>query len=135
MMHDEVFIVGFFVLGIYKTFELFARRRERTMFIEKFFEHCEKLDLSDSFKMPPISFGNANYGSSAIKIALLLMGVGLGCLLSFFTYLVCEAGGFGLSNEMLSFLSFAYITIFGGLGLLISYLIELRQNNKKGDKN
>jgi hypothetical protein len=124
-----IFIMGFLVLGTYKTFELFVKRQERIMFIEKLLDYCEKRDVSGSFKMPSISFGNQSSG--ALKIALLLIGVGIGCLLSVFTSLFCIEHGINLYRDTTTFLYFAYIAIFGGLGLLISYLIESKQSKDK----
>jgi hypothetical protein len=123
-----IFIMGFLVLGTYKTFELFVKRQERIMFIEKLLDYCEKRDVSGSFKMPSVSFGKQSSGSSALKIALLLMGVGIGCLLSVFTSMYFTVS---LNQDATIFLYFAYIAIFGGLGLLISYLIESKQSKDK----
>jgi hypothetical protein len=128
-------IVGFIVLGIYKFSELLVRRKERLMFLEKFFTHCENKEVSGSFQMPPNLFGNRNYGSWSLRIALLLIGIGIGCLLAFFTWLVtwlevknvASGGWHGIQD----FISFSYIAIFGGIGLLISYFIESRQSKKK----
>jgi hypothetical protein len=120
-----ILVIGFITLGIYKVIELLAKRKERLMFIEKLFTHCEKKDISDSIRLPDISFGKQS-GSSALKIALLLMGVGTGCLLTFFTIRYC--GNSGYANQSLICLS--YISIFGGLGLFISYLIESKQSKK-----
>jgi hypothetical protein len=128
-----IFIVGFIVLGIYKISELIVRKRERLMFVEKFFNYYEQKEVSPSFQMPPISFNNQNYGTWPLKIALLLMGVGIGALLNVFTILWINSMISQINYETRSFISFAYIAIFGGLGLLISYLIESKQSKKKGD--
>jgi xanthine/uracil permease len=101
------------------------------MFIEKFFTHCENKDVSGSFQVPPISFGSQNYGAWPLRIALLLIGVGIGCLFAFFTWLnvknVATTGWYDIQD----FISFSYIAIFGGIGLLVSYLIESWQSKKK----
>ncbi|MDR0725827.1 MAG: hypothetical protein LBF59_07475 [Prevotellaceae bacterium] len=124
-------IVGFITLGIYKVFELLVRRKERLTFIEKFFDHCERKEISSSFQMPPISFNNQNYGAGAFKIALLLIGVGVGALLNVFTIFWAEAARLDMNYEIRGVISFAYIAIFGGLGLLISCLIEAKQSKKE----
>ncbi|MDR2382887.1 MAG: hypothetical protein LBD76_03265 [Prevotellaceae bacterium] len=126
-----IFIVGFITLGIYKTFELFVKRKERLTFIEKFFTHCEQKEVPTSFQMPPISFNNQNYSTWALKIALLLIGVGIGALLNVFTVVWANAEGLNISYEIHGFISFAYFAFFGGLGLLISYLIESKQSKKE----
>jgi hypothetical protein len=126
-----IFIIGSLVLGTYKTFELFVKRKERLLFIEKLLDYCEKRDVSGSFKMPSVSLGNQSSGSSALKIALLLIGVGTGCLLSILTSIYVTTEGVKLYHDTTTLLYFAYIAIFGGIGLLISYLIESKQSKDK----
>ncbi|GHT07792.1 hypothetical protein FACS189432_00380 [Bacteroidia bacterium] len=135
-MHDlsPIFVVGILVLGVYKLFELFVRKSERLAIIEKLFFLSENKEISGSINFPDISFGNANNGSWALRIALLLMGVGLGCLLAFFI----QYGLFGnnrfddwQTRQLISVSYFSSIAIFGGAGLLTAYLIELKQAKNK----
>jgi hypothetical protein len=122
-----IFIVGFIVLGIYKRCELFVRKKERLTIIEKFsFENKEPV-------CPPISFGNPSAAFSTLRISLLLIGIGLGCLLAFFTrYALFDSAdnNHWRVNELEAFVTFAFITTFGGIGLLVAYLIEMKQKNK-----
>ena len=132
-------IVGFITLGIYKVFELCIRRKERLAIIEKLTLLSEQKDL----KIPSISFGEQGYGSWSLRIALLFMGAGLGYLTAFMIqHIVFDSFlGFNVEdrsirhqiNEISFALNFSCITIFGGLGLLIAYLIEVK-HNKKQDK-
>jgi MFS family permease len=123
-----IFIVGFIVLGVYKVFELLVRRKERLMFIEKFFTHCGEKKIADSFQLPDITLGNRDLGSWSLRISLLLMGVGMGCLLAFITACIVDWSSFGKrSNEFWELTIFSSISIFGGLGLLTAYLIESKQ--------
>ena len=134
-------IVGFIILGIYKIFELFVRRKERMAIIEKLTLLSEQKDLN----IPSISFGKQDYGSWPLRIALLFIGVGLGCLTAFIIQHtvfdafsdINDAENWHTRNriyEITFFLNFSCVTIFGGLGLLIAYLIEAKQNKKQDDK-
>jgi hypothetical protein len=125
-----IFIVGFIVLGIYKYLELFAKRKERIMFIEKFFENCDKKDLSNSFPKLPVSFESTgqNFSYWSLRFSLLLTGIGIGCLLAFLTANYFQKD---MRYDTGGFIIFAYISTFGGIGLLASYLIELFQSKKK----
>ncbi|MDR1595035.1 MAG: hypothetical protein LBS43_11220 [Prevotellaceae bacterium] len=125
-------IVGFLVLGVYKCFELSVRKKERLTYIDKFFAHCENKNISGTFEMPQILFEKQNQSSSwALKIALLLIGVGTGCLLSFLTIFYLDYMKVNAHHDIGPVLTFSCIFIFGGLGLLTSYLIEAKQSKKK----
>jgi hypothetical protein len=138
MEFDAIFIVGFIVLGIYKTFELFVRRNERIAVIEKLSLIFEKNESPQSIDLPNITFGKKEYGSWALRISLLLIGIGAGCLLSF----IIQISAFGpevISNRsddyyhyqnLISLINFACIALLGGLGLLSAYFIELKQRDK-----
>jgi hypothetical protein len=130
MDFTAIFIVGFFVLGTYKLVELLVRKKERLAIIEKLFMLSEKKTISDSFRVPSLSFGNNDSSSWALKIALLLIGVGLGCLLSFIFTMLIEYRMEHISYEARALSHFSFIAIFGGTGLLIAYLIEKKQSKK-----
>jgi hypothetical protein len=127
-------IVGFIVLGIYKLCELFVKRKERMAIIEKLPDFLNNNEWSDSIQLPDISFGKQDYGSWPLRISLLLIGVGLGCAIAFFIqYALFEY----VNNQVegIQFvLYFSFITIFGGLGLFISYLIESKKKNSSPEK-
>jgi len=127
-------IVGIVILGIYKLFELFARRKERMSIIEK---------LGDKFDPSMLDFGSLtqarqknNYSFGTLKVACLLLGVGLGLLVGFFISLNVFGTSSLISNdwanrEIGSVIYGASVLLFGGLGLLIAFLVELK-NTKKG---
>jgi hypothetical protein len=127
-----VFIIGFIVLGIYKIFELLVRRKERLMFIEKFGANCSDKEILDSVHLPAVSFGKDTYRSFwSLRIALLMIGIGIGCLMNFFTVYVCSDGAARkMEYSTQSLILFSYISVFGGISLLISYLIEAKCNRK-----
>jgi hypothetical protein len=134
-----IFIVGFIVLGIYKLLELFVRKKERIMIIEKLLT-LENKEASGSIHIPEISLGRQDLGSWPLRIALLLIGVGLGCIISFFIQ-HCLYNSFVDVNmndwkveqnvsQIQFMLNFSLITIFGGIGLMIAYLIESKPAKK-----
>jgi hypothetical protein len=135
-----IFVVGSVILGIYKIFELFIRKKERALLIEKIPVFLNNNQLGDFVSLPGISFGKRDYGSWPLRISLLLIGVGMGCVIAFFIqyYLfdntlrsVSDEGDIRRQIEQSQFvLYFSFITIFGGLGLLAAYLIELKSKTR-----
>ena len=104
-------VVGFICLGIYALFELFVRRKERLLIIEKI---SERMDIAD-----------------------LLMGIGLGILVGFFCNLIVAANSHSLDfrneYEAISSAYGASVLLFGGLGLIVAFVIETNMK-KKEDK-
>lgn len=111
-------IVGIIIWGTYRLFELFARRKERMAIIEKI-EKLNSLDLKGNLDLPLYNSSKFN----SLKIALLLIGIGIGSFLGFFL----ESFFPNLDYKTSGILYFSVIATFGGLGLLISYLIESKK--------
>jgi hypothetical protein len=136
----SILIVGFIVLGIYKLFELFVKKKERIMIIEKLLTLRENKELSGSIHLPGISLGKQESGFWALRISLLFIGVGIGCIIAFFiqyqlfnSFLDFNTDDWDVENNVSQIqfvLNFSLITIFGGTGLLIAYLIESKQIKK-----
>jgi hypothetical protein len=127
-------IVGICTLGIYKLFELFARRKERLTIIEKLGDKFDPSVLDFKFSLPVKSIGNSSFGT--LKIACLLLGVGLGLLVGFFivqSYMSVQFvdGNHNFYYDTASVIYGASVLLFGGLGLLVAFLVELK-NTKKG---
>jgi len=131
-------VVGFLVLGTYKVLELFARKNERTLFIEKLaslYENEEDKEKRLKFQLPVFETGNSIFRS--LRIALLLIGIGAGCLFAFFLQIIYFNGSSVPSyrdwvnqfQDLVLLVNFASVSIFGGIGLLAAYLIE--QKKKK----
>jgi len=127
-----IFIVGFFILGTYKVFELFAKRKERILLIEKLASLCaeNKEDKEKQLKIQlPLIVGNDS-GFWPLRISLLLIGIGLG----FLTALFIQLGYYSeLARDVydnVALVNLASISFFGGIGLLIAFLIE-----QKGKSN
>ena len=118
--------------AIYKIFELYVRRKERMLIIEK-------MSFGDSATVPPnvskwFSPPNPIPASWSLRIGLLLTGLGLGLSIGVITN-YCM-GEFSKLNEYISrqrweTLYFSLMLLFGGLGLTIAYLME--QKNRKKD--
>jgi len=131
-------IVGIVFLGIYKLFELFARRRERIMLIEKIGMNVDPSLVQDTLTFPTKSSRSGVFGT--LKIACLLLGVGLGLLIGFFIsnyyYGGIHMGDISDSTtrfmrEMIGIIYGASTLLCGGLGLLIAFIVELKNLKKE----
>ena len=126
-------VCGIFVLGFYKLFELFVCKKERLMIIEKMGEKFTPEMLGNKINLS--SVGNASF--SALKFGCLFIGVGLGLLVA---YLICATtiAGYAMPNpnwswtikQTISIIYGACVLLFGGAGLLTSFLVELKINKK-----
>ena len=128
-------VCGIFVLGFYKLFELFVCKKERLLIIEKMGEKFTPDMLEHKLSFSSIG----KFSSSALKFGCLFMGLGLGLLIG---YLICSTTLEGYTNmgdvrlnynmrETISIIYGACILLFGGLGLLIAFLVELKINKNK----
>ena len=126
-------VCGIFVLGFYKLFELFVCKKERLAIIEKMGEKFTPDMLENKIKLP--SVGNLSF--SALKFGCLFVGLGLGLLAA---YLICVTtiDGYVARNadwnwevkQTISVIYGACVLLFGGVGLLTSFLIELKISKK-----
>ena len=127
-------VCGIFVLGFYKLFELFVCKKERLLIIEKMGEKFTPEMLGNKINLS--SVGNVSF--SALKFGCLFVGLGLGLLAA---YLICTAtlegyaempsGRFNRNlQETISVIYGACVLLFGGAGLLTSFLIELKISKK-----
>lgn len=117
----------------YKIFELFAKRKERMAIIEKLSNGIDPQTLENQYNMSKCQ--NGNYESWAIRVGMLLIGVGLGVAIAVIVDLLAVAPSTGNNEQFhefrnaISVLYPACAAVFGGLGLVIAYFVE-----KKGDK-
>ena len=127
---------GIVFAAIYGLFELFVRRKERLAIIEKI---GEKLDASAfEGKMRLTSYGGTRFSFSSLKAGCLLVGIGLGVLVGFFLNIMVVGGGLSelrhFEEERLIGAAYgASVLLFGGLGLIIAFVIETNMK-KKEDK-
>ena len=110
---------------IYKVFELFARKEERKMLINKI----------DEIKNVDLSKVNLNISSAkdnkylSLRAGMLILGVGLGAFLGIICVMIALPMIEQCANIMPTYyaremLSASCVCLFGGLGLVIAYIIE-----------
>ena len=119
-------VCGIFVLGFYKLFELFVCKKERLLIIEKMGEKITPNVLEHKINFS--SIGSMSF--SALKFGCLFMGIGLGLLVAFAIHYGFE----DFANKNWSVVTTIYgaaVLLFGGLGLLIAFLFELKINKNK----
>ena len=138
MMFEAIMVpavCGMFIFGFLKLFELFVCKKERLLIIEKMGEKFTPDMLEHKISFSSIG----KFSSSALKFGCLFMGLGLGLLIG---YLICSTTLEGYTNmgdvrlnynmrETISIIYGACILLFGGLGLLIAFLVELKINKNK----
>lgn len=127
-------VVGIITLGIYKLFELFARRRERMAIIEKLGDKVDASMFENKFSFPTFKTNGSMFGT--LKVACLLLGVGLGLLVGFFInqyYLVDTVKSEFYNNiwEVANVVYGACTLLFGGLGMMVAFIIELKHTPKQ----
>lgn len=130
-------VVGMITLGIYKLFELFVKRRERLTIIEKLGDKLDVSVMQTKLSLPVRIEGQFNFGT--LKVACLLLGVGLGLLVGY-AIVVNTVPGFNLDtfdnrfSQGASVVYGASVLLFGGVGLLAAFLVELHYSKKKKDE-
>ncbi|MDR0538157.1 MAG: hypothetical protein LBH04_09010 [Tannerellaceae bacterium] len=134
-------VVGICVSGVYSLFALFVQRRERLLIIEKLIEKFDGTALSGKINLP--SFG-PQISFIGLKAGCLLTGIGLGLLFGFMLNASLWSTGiynFGNTNHYdhvvrrLPEVAYgASVLLFGGIGLLIAFILERKISNKKEEK-
>ena len=121
-------VMAIITLGIYKLFELFVCKKERLLLLEKMADQQMYPKRPDFKPYDILSF-------SALKIGSLLTGMGLGLLVG---YLLCVTTLPGyLSKDQwdyrqtVSLIYGACVLLFGGIGLIIAFITELKLSKKK----
>ena len=140
-------VVTFIVFSfIYMVFELFARRGERKMLIEKIVE-IGKADVGRYLNEYLGNTGMANIfrmkSHGSIRGALLMLGIGIGVMAGFIINYLLVGDAYLTSNrhwdvcneEVVVVVYIASVCIFGGLGMLIAYFIERKENGKLKNEN
>jgi len=127
-------VTGICVFGFYKLIELFVRKRERLMIIERISQlesvNADKLDFSKLFGKSV----NIEGRYMSLRIGLLLVGVGLGLLVGFFmvinTYGYMKGDDYYSSRGMAEMIYGATTLLFGGIGLVSAFIIEHKMKSK-----
>ncbi|ADQ80251.1 hypothetical protein Palpr_2115 [Paludibacter propionicigenes WB4] len=125
-------VVGMITLGIYKLFDLFVRKKERLAIIEKIGDKFDSSMIENKFSFP-LNF-KFEGGFGTLKVACLLLGVGLGLLVGYFICYGTIPGYYNngdYSYRTSEVIYGASTLLFGGLGLLIAFLIEMKYRKDK----
>ncbi|ANI90524.1 hypothetical protein A9P82_00280 [Arachidicoccus ginsenosidimutans] len=130
-------IIGIITFGIYRLFELFVHKKERLNIIEKLGDKLGSLNPDSNLSIPALESASK---FSTLKIACLLLGVGFGLMIGYFICL-SSVQGFNTGNywhnnlyQTVSVIYGASVLLFGGLGLLVAFLVEMNYSKKKSEK-
>ncbi len=130
-----VLICAIIAFGIYKLFELFVRRKERMAIIERMMDNGGGSPLNGSLNVD-LRMNSSNLFTS-LRFGLLLLGVGLGLFIVGLLHLnyIPELNGDErwIYKEAFAFLYFASPITFGGVGLLVAYMVE--KGNRSKDRS
>lgn len=134
-------VVGMITLGIYKLFELFIHKKERLMLIEKLGDklHVESLPIRFLSSLTQFNFPIV---AGALKAGCLMLGIGAGLLVGFIICAIAipsyttSSDVFWAFQQVTSVVYGASVLVFGGMGLIISFFIELKlkKQNQKQEK-
>ncbi|MDR0660477.1 MAG: hypothetical protein LBG19_06695 [Prevotellaceae bacterium] len=135
-------VIGIITLGIYRLVELFARRKERMMIIEKMQENINSSVFTDQLNLPFI--GKSKRSNWALRASLLMIGLGVGfiagliILIVFSHYLYANEMDhsmyemdYNMASNLKRVIYLSSELLFGGIGLLAAYLIERKQEKNQ----
>ena len=134
-------IVAIIFGTIYKLTELFVRKRERLMLINKLTE-ISNVDFKG------INLYSSGNKFTSLRVGWLMLGLGTGFLVGFLINMMATYGNYAQPDNVDNWLLYknsvsgivyvACICIFGGIGLLLSYRAERKaeqpEEKKKNDE-
>ena len=121
-------IVGIVCAGIYGLFELFVRKKERLAIIEKIGDKLEPSAFDVKIGLPRLA---TNFSFSSLKTGCLLAGIGLGLLVGFIISVSLTDFNLDGRRELIRTVYGASVLLFGGIGLIIAFVIELKLSKDK----
>jgi len=129
MIMEGALICGIVFFCIYKIFELFVRREERIRMIEKLSENIDPATIEKQLKgMSPLKAS----GFGSLKAGCLFTGLGIALLVAF---TMVNLNGLDHNNwenkEAISVIYGSCVLLFGGISLLVAFIIELKLSKKK----
>lgn len=133
-------VVGICIAGVYGLFELIVRKKERLAIIEKIGDKLDASAFEGKLGLPTYG-GLSRVSFSALKAGCLLAGIGLGLLVGFIisttfamstnmTYMGDDWQGW-YRGEITGTVYGASVLLFGGLGLIIAFIVELKMGKKQ----
>lgn len=112
---------------VYLIFELFVRRKERILFIEKMHE-VQHVDSANLQKLLPTRYGCPSFSFSGLRLGMLLLGIGLGVMVAFLVLYVFIGQNYiddpFRYDSLGSVVYVACVCFFGGTALVGSYYVE-----------
>ena len=121
-------IVGIVCAGIYGLFELFVLKKKRLAIIEKIGDKLEPSAFDVKIGLPRLA---TNFSFSSLKTGCLLAGIGLGLLVGFIISVSLTDFNLDGRRELISTVYGASVLLFGGIGLIIAFVIELKLSKDK----
>lgn len=122
-------VVGIVTMGVYKLFELFVKKKERIMLIEKASENLDPALFQNQFQEPVKIFNR--FSSGTLKVGCLLIGLGLGLLVGFTIMMVFKDFMYESVGRIDDLVYGASVLLFGGISLLVAFALEMKYANKK----
>jgi hypothetical protein len=120
--------IGIISFAMYKLIELYVRKKERLLIIEKL-SQLEKATV-ENFNLSGI-FGGKSFPANqfiSLRIGCLLIGLGLGLLIGFLiansTIPVNYSGESWRARELMSIVYGSSTLLFGGIGLVAGFIVE-----------
>ncbi len=123
-------IVGICIAGVYGLFELFVRKRERLAIIEKMGDKLNEKTIQGKLGLP----NYMSFSFSSLKLGCLMTGIGLGILVGFIinTFLSSNYHDDGwFRNEIAGTAYGASVLLFGGIGLIVAFILEMKISKKE----
>lgn len=126
---EQVLVVTVIFITLYSIIELFVRKKERLNIIEKLGEKLDPSMINGKLILPSFK-SKTNF--STLKIACLLIGLGVGFMIGVFTDIILKwnTSVNEYNNWMQNTLYTSFVLIFGGLGLLVAFLVERKAIRK-----
>ena len=119
---------GIVFLAFYNVIELFVCRKERMTIIEKIGDKLSTSSLTNELEL--FNYGGLHISFSALKTGCLLIGIGLGMLIGLLIHIyVASMNDLGTSIGIRNMIEVAYgapVLLFGGLGLIVAFIVEMR---------
>lgn len=123
-----IFITGFIFLALYKTIELFVRRKERLMIIDKL--SAENAPALNPDTLSNLFNSNTSASSGPLRWGCLAVGLGFGLLIYSIIFVIFDINGFRISWTLQETLASSLTLLCGGAGLIAAYGLEKSSKKK-----